>query len=630
MPYHSGQTANRAIPITDFAVGNEAPPSSANVTAHRIDKAHALQMPHSERSAKSTDEVCALLTELRCFLSRLRSQQAELERENTELRRTNLALQNFHASNIDLFELTGQLASVGGWELDLRSKVLFWTKETCRIHELEGFETPSLDEAIAFYAPEARPVIQDAVQAAIANGTAWDIELPLVTAKGRKIWVRAQGKVLYQNGIAIKLHGAIQNITDRKQAELARISLERYLRDSQKLEAVGSLAGGVAHDFNNILAAIIGNTDVALLSQESPEVISRCLNEIGKASNRGRELVKQILSFGRPRDTERKSISILPVVEESIQLLRATLPARVALTLEYSDDLPRVLADATQLEQVLVNLATNASQAMAGQPGHIWIKIDSIQADEGIRERLRQNHSKPAEFDRVLRLIVADDGPGMAESTVTRLFEPFFTTKPVGEGTGLGLAVVHGIIRTHQGAITVDSKLGQGATFTIYLPASQNSDPLETIECNEVEVAPNVLKLNSESRPFVLYVDDDTAVLKATTCLLEHQGFRVAGFSDQLAAMEALRSEPEQYDLVVADYNMPRVSGIDFAKFVRSLRKEIPIVIITGLIDDTLRTQAASVGVQELIPKPFSLKSFSARLLQVVASHSKQNGSVVA
>ena len=439
---------------------------------------------------------------------------------------------------------------------------------------------------------------------AIAEGTPWDLELPMVTAKGSQIWVRAQGTVSHENGTAVKLHGACQNITERKQAELAKISLETYLRESQKLEAVGTLAGGVAHDFNNILAAIIGNTDVALLSVDSPAVTTQCLSEISKASSRGRELVRQILSFGRPRTTERKLISITPVVEESIQLLRATLPARVALSLECIGNLPAVMIDATQLEQVVVNLATNAYQAMAGKPGKIHIKIDSVRLDDESRKLMPQPVSSSKEIDRVLRMTVSDDGPGMTELTASRLFEPFFTTKPVGEGTGLGLAVVHGIIRTHQGAITVKSKLGEGATFTIILPASDDQEQSQEKMFAEGEI-PLTSEIVCTVKPRVLYVDDDPAVLKATTLLLEHQGFCVSGFSDQIAAMDAFRKEIGQFDLVVADYNMPCVSGIEFARFVRTLSADIPIVIISGLIDETLRAHAARVGVQELVANHF-------------------------
>lgn len=619
MPYQNGHIANRVIPINDFSIGNDS--ASTAVSVHRIDSAHIINTSHTERSASPPDEVRALLTELRSLLAELSMQQAELERENFELRNTNTALAKSHARDIYLLELTGQLASVGGWELDLRSNKLFWTKETCRIHELDHFDSPTLEQAIEFYAPEARPVIRAAVEKGIADGTEWDLELPMVTAKGRKIWVRAQGSVLFENGNAIKIHGAFQDITERKQAEMARHSLEMHLRESQKLESVGSLAGGVAHDFNNILAAIIGNTDVASLSIHSPDVVARCLSEISKASIRGRELVRQILSFGRPRDTERKSISILPVLEESLQLLRATLPARVSLTLECSDRLPKVVADATQLEQVVVNLATNAYQAMAGAPGNIHIKVDSVETDPHLRELMQLDESSSLQFERVLRLIVADDGPGMTEATVSRLFEPFFTTKPVGEGTGLGLAVVHGIIRTHQGAIAVESKPGQGATFTTYLPASHHLGlhPADTLpETGE----PYTVQSVPEPKPSVLYVDDDPAVLQSTTCLLEHQGFQVAGFSDQIAAMDALRNDLDKFDIVVADYNMPCLSGIEFARFVRSLSTTVPIVIITGLIDETLRIQAERVGVQELIAKPFSMKSFCSRLQLIVATHS--------
>jgi nitrogen-specific signal transduction histidine kinase/ActR/RegA family two-component response regulator len=399
--------------------------------------------------------------------------------------------------------------------------------------------------------------------------------------------------------------------------------LETRLRESQKLEAMGALAGGVAHDFNNILAVIMGNTDVALLSLNAPEVATRCLREISKASERGRELVRQILSFGRPRATERRLISIIPVVEESIQLLRATLPARVKLTMECTDSLSKVLVDATQIAQIVINLATNAFQAMAGQPGSIQIKIDSLPLDAELLELLPQIAPSSNEFDQVLRMVVTDDGPGMTALTASRLFEPYFTTKSVGEGTGLGLAVVSGIVRTHQGAIMVDSKPGSGATFTIYFPAI--ADLGQSHECTTAKSETVATPLGNGTKRRVLFVDDDPAVLQSITCLLEHQGFHVAGFSDQLAAMDAIRTNASQFDLIIADYNMPSLSGLEFARFVRGMRADLPIVIITGLIDDTLRTEAARIGIQELIAKPFSLTSFCSTLRRVAAQATTAN-----
>ena len=523
------------------------------------------------------------------------------------------------ATTTDLLELTGQLACVGGWELDLTTNELVWTQETFRIHELDTLITPTLDEALQYFEPDTRTLLRDTIDQAIQCGTNWDLELPLVTAKGNRIWVRTQGVVVYDQDRPIKLQGALHDITERKLAEAARTQLESQLRESQKMEAIGTLAGGVAHDFNNILAAIMGNADLAIHSLESPVVTLYCLQEITKASERARDLVRQILSFSRPHATERRMISLVDVVEESIRLLRATLPARVALTLECCNKVPRILADATQLEQVILNLATNSYQAFQGRPGCISIHVDTVPLTTELLEATP--HLKPlaGRVHQLLRMIVADDGPGIDSQVVERLFEPFFTTKPVGEGTGLGLAVVHGIIRTHEGAITVESQPGEGAAFTIYLPVPIQITGEEAI-VERVQESDEVYPLapTAASTLRILYVDDDQAVMQSIGKLLELRGFTVEGYSNQMEAVEAVRTRADEFDLVVSDYNMPCLSGIDFAKFVRATRADLPVVIISGLIDDELRIAAQNAGVSELISKPFSLNAFCTAVQRIL------------
>ena len=516
------------------------------------------------------------------------------------------------ATTTDLLELTGQLACVGGWELDLRTQELIWTQETFRIHELDTLITPSLEEAFGYFETEHQAKLRATVEQAIKCGTNWDLELPLVTAKGNHIWVRTQGVVVYENGQAIKLQGALHDVTERRQADAARVQLESQLRESQKMEAIGTLAGGVAHDFNNILAAIMSNADLAIQSLESPLVTLCCLQEITKASERARDLVRQILSFSRPHATERKLISLVDVVEESIRLLRATLPARVALTLECTGQVPQILADTTQIEQVILNLATNSYQAFRGSPGCITIDVDTVPHSAELAEAVPHLKSSLGRTEQFVRLTVADDGPGMDASVVARLFEPFFTTKPVGEGTGLGLAVVHGIIRTHEGAITVESKPGEGAAFTVYLPVPTIEDNAAATCASKAEELERIASPppTNEHQLRILYVDDDQAVMQSICKLLELRGFTVEGFCNQMEAVEAIRTRADQFDLVVSDYNMPSLSGIDFARFVRQTRPELPVVIISGLIDDELRTEALNAGVSDLISKPFSLKAF--------------------
>jgi two-component system, cell cycle sensor histidine kinase and response regulator CckA len=296
----------------------------------------------------------------------------------------------------------------------------------------------------------------------------------MITANGRPIWVRTQCTCVTEGGKVVRLVGAFHDITERKRAESERELLERELREAHKMESIGTLAGGIAHDFNNILATILGNTALARSDvSANPDAALESLEEIQKAAARARDLVQQILSFSRRSPTEKKPIELMSVVEESARLLRATLPGRLKLRVNCAAGGVVVLADQTQILQVLINLATNAMQAMREGPGCINMVLDSLTLDAvpfSTRPQLHALHASHPEH--VARLVVSDDGPGMDAATLERLFEPFFTTKPPGEGTGLGLSVVHGIVQAHGGALEVQSALGKGTTFTIYLPAA--------------------------------------------------------------------------------------------------------------------------------------------------------------
>ena len=324
------------------------------------------------------------------------------------------------------------------------------------------------------------------------------------------------------------------------------------------------------------------------------------LEEIHKASLRAKALVQQILSFGRRQVIERKVISLAPVVEESLRLLRATLPAGVSLAAGCDANAPQVLADPTQIEQVLINLSTNAWQSIQGQarPGaiEVWLEAHEYAAGEAQDEgfALVCGETPPG---RYARLTVKDNGSGMGEDTLTRIFEPFFTTKPMGKGTGLGLAVVHGIMQEHGGSIEVRSVPGVGSTFRIYFPAARAMGP----------IAPGVTRETAAPHGqgrHVLYVDDDESIVFLMTRLLERQGYRVSGYTDAHAALAAVRAHPDAFDLAVTDYNMPDMSGLELARALKQVRPDLPIAMASGYINDELREEAPAAGISELIYKP--------------------------
>lgn len=392
------------------------------------------------------------------------------------------------------------------------------------------------------------------------------------------------------------------DITARKRVEHARAQLEVQLRESQKMEALGTLAGGIAHDFNNIVAAIMGNAELALEDVGPAHAALESLAEILKASRRAKDLVRQILAFGRRQVLERQVISLAPTVEESARLLRATLPAGVSLNVECTPDAPAVLADATQVEQVLLNLCSNAWQVVQrqGRPGVIEVRLEAHVAVGGAYkgpEQRSRGGRVALHPGRYARLTVRDNGPGMDEATRGRIFEPFFTTKAAGEGTGLGLAVVHGIVQGHEASIEVQSAPGEGTSFCVYFPAA--TAPVPVVPAHKPATVPERV-----GGKHILCVDDDESIVFLMRRLLGLQGYRVSGYTDPHEALAAVRAEPGQFDLAVTDYNMPGMSGLELARALREIRADLPVALASGYITEELRAEAPAAGVIELIYKP--------------------------
>ena len=367
-----------------------------------------------------------------------------------------------------------------------------------------------------------------------------------------------------------RMFGAfIRDITDRRRAETARRDLEGQLRESQKLEAIGVLAGGIAHDFNNIIAGVLGNAQLALEDVGSPHAATQSLLQIRRAGLRARQMVQQILTFARRQPKRPSHCDVHGLVDETLSLLRATLPAAVSLSTDLPSRPLRVFADPNQVEQALINLCTNAWQAMAGGPGSIV--IGAVDVDLTAAEAERVGPVPPGPY---ISIHVTDDGPGMDEATRARVFEPFFTTKPEGEGTGLGLAVVHGIATGHGGAVTAESALGHGTTFRVWLPADRSG------EVDDPAPAQPAVPMGGGLR--VLYVDDDEVMSELVPRLLERWGYNARALPNALEALSVLRAAPAAFDAVVTDLNMPRMSGVDLAREIQRLRPDLPVVLGSG------------------------------------------------
>ena len=405
-----------------------------------------------------------------------------------------------------------------------------------------------------------------------------------------------------------------RDLTSRNRAEAQRNALETQLRESHKMQAVGTMAGGIAHDFNNIVGAILGNVELAKADSCGNPAAMESLREIEKAGRRARDLVRQILTFSRNDLPERRPVQVQEVMSDTARLLRVTLPPSIELQVQESNDLPPLLADPTQVEQALFNLCNNAMQAIGSQRGIIQMRAMRIAPDSYQCERLGL---AVAEY---LVFMVQDSGPGMDVVTQRRIFEPFFTTKPVGQGTGLGLSVVHGVMRTHGGAVDVHSELGQGSCFTLYFPLSDPNSghcalPPMRMDKPEAPLPEPVLATRASH---VMYVDDDQALVFLFQRLLRRRGYEVSGFTDPHEAMAALHEEPQRFDLIVTDYNMPGFSGLDLLRQTLQINPQLPVALASGYVTAEIEQAAIAAGARALIHKPNDVQEFCATVHELL------------
>ncbi|MFH1217145.1 MAG: PAS domain S-box protein [Pseudomonadota bacterium] len=415
-------------------------------------------------------------------------------------------------------------------------------------------------------------------------------------------------------------HGEIKGIVEylrditeaKKQAEEHR-KLELQLRQAQKMEAIGTLAGGIAHDFNNILVPILCFTEL-LLAQEPPDSPKKAdLQEIFKASQRAKELVKQILTFSRQTDHDRAPLLVTPVIKECIKLLRASIPKTIKICANIKTDYAVVLADPTHIHQIMMNLATNAYHAMQSR-GVLTINLEEVTVS-------LENMSKTSLTlfpGRYIRLQVKDTGCGMERPTVLRIFDPYFTTKKQGEGTGLGLSVVHGIVRNYDGEITVRSAPGVGTSFTVHLPLYEDKN--EQPETETPDDAP--VRGNGEH---ILLVDDEQALLQSVHRMLETQGYKVTAATSGQEAFDTFKKDPESFQLIITDQTMPGLTGDRLAAMLLQNRPALPIILCTGFSEIIDEEKAKQLGIRGFLPKPFIKKDLAEIVHRVLAEKNLQN-----
>jgi PAS domain S-box-containing protein len=390
--------------------------------------------------------------------------------------------------------------------------------------------------------------------------------------------------------------------------DTSRRQLEAQFRQAQKMEALGTLSGGIAHDFNNILGAIFGNVHLAALDLDDSHPASASLNEIQKAADRARDLVRQILAFSRQQPKSRQNIPLGPVIQEAVGLLRASLPAGIQLIKTLDPTAPSVFADATQIHQIVLNLCTNAWHAIGEGPGRIEIRLQSV--------KVEGRHPPPSpDLHRGVYacLSIIDNGHGMDASTLDRIFEPFFTTKEPGRGTGLGLSVVHGIVKSHDGVIRVSSEPGQGTAFHLYFPG---------VGGESAEPALSARSLRKGAGERILYLDDEEPLVNLAVKMLHRLSYEADGYTDSGTALRTFKANPGFYQLVITDLHMPGISGIEFIQAIRKLHPTIPIILSSGHLTDDVAARVRDLGVTRLLHKPNALDDFSESLDSLL--HQKQ------
>ena len=474
----------------------------------------------------------------------------------------------------------------GVWDWNVQTGEVHFTESWFRMLEYEPGEIEghirTWENALH---PDDKPAVMKVLNDHFEGRSPYDSEHRMRTKSGRWIWVLDRGQVVERdkNGKPIRMTGTDVNVTDRKLAEEEKRRLEAQVQQAQKLESLGVLAGGIAHDLNNTLTPIMGFT--ALVEESLPEGSPNreSLKEVLKSSERAKNLVRQILAFSRRGEQERKPVDIAGIVKEAMKLLRATIPPTIEIRQNIDPECGQVRADATQIEQIVMNLCTNAYQALEDTGGLLEVSLTPLEVSP--EDARAHPHLQKGPH---VKLTVHDTGPGIDPAIVKRVFEPFLTTKGVGEGTGLGLSIVHGIVTAHGGAISCRSEVGKGTSFFVYLP--------------RLGEAAAEKREHSEAAPrgaeHILFVDDEESIARLVQQMLSTLGYRVTAFTSSVEAFETFRAAPAEFDLVITDLAMPKLSGVDLARKLTQIRPDVKVLLSTGL--------------REQIPRAGSIRQASA------------------
>ena len=453
------------------------------------------------------------------------------------------------------------------------------------------------------FPPESEKIIHEVDSEVLGSGKQILKEEKLETTYGETYWLANKGPYLDEEGKILGLIGISRDITTIKKAEMEKEKLQSQLRQSQKMESIGTLAGGIAHDFNNILGIILGNTELAIDDIPEWNPAKHNLEEVVKASLRAKDVIRQLLSFSRKSESTRKPIQIASVIKDSFHLIRSSLPMTIEIRCDIPDDNSTVLADPTQIHQVIINLCTNAAHAMEMDGGILEIRLRNLILDKG--EALQYKDINPGSF---VSISVSDTGHGISPEIKERIFDPYFTTKDIGKGTGMGLAMVHGIVKNHNGIISVYSEPGKGSTFKILLPTigkAEEKQPEKII----------TLPMGLEK---ILFIDDEQALVDMGQQILERLGYEVTIQTNPLEALKLFTSQPNLFDLIITDMTMPQMSGDKLTKEILKIRSDMPIILCTGFSEKINKGSSGAIGIRKYLEKPLNKRELSIAIREVL------------
>jgi PAS domain S-box-containing protein len=481
-------------------------------------------------------------------------------------------------------------------------KVLGFTPEERKQQSLEEMITPdSLQKVQEMFLRE----LQRDEEGTADPDRSVTIEIEYCRKDGASVWMENIVKAIRgPGGEIIGMHGVSRDITERKIAEKEKTKLQSQLRQAHKMEAIGTLTGGIAHDFNNILGIIIGNTELALDDVPEWNPAHFNLEEIKTAVLRAKGVVSQLLGFIRKTDIKRQPIHIIPVIKDSLKFLRSTITTNIDIRQNIQNTTDTVHADSTQIHQLIINLCTNASQAMDETGGILDIGIQNVVLDENSASVL----DPELITGNYVKVTVSDTGHGIAPEIIQRIFDPYFTTREVGKGSGLGLSVVHGIVKSHKGAISVDSRPGKGTSFSVFFPVTNEN---VAIESKTVEELP-------AGNERILFVDDEISIVNTAKQILERLGYWVETKMSPVEALAIFRSNPDEFDLVITDMAMPQMTGDRLVKEILNIRPEMPVILCTGFSEKISEEKAKALGIKAFALKPLVKTDFAVIVRKVM------------